>query len=116
MVVARPQCELVVVCVLSSYAPLYLLQLLLEASGGIVEALEDTRYAGNAPVVGFHSLVVVLSRLTLFDLGIGGNKQLIGIGSYGYAVKFVDRYHQRGTDTQVGGDELAVVVATEVYL
>ena len=111
MMIACTQGELVVVDILGTHAPLHLLKLLLEASGGIAEALEDTADAGDVAVLAAHAVLIVAVGLVHLLSRHGGHHELVGIGREGEAVPLVDGHHERGTETQVGRDELTFLVA-----
>ena len=106
MVVTGTQRELVVVDIFCTDAPLNLLQLLLETARSIAKALEDTADGTHVAILFQHSTLIFLSRLTIVLLGNGGNQQLVGIGSNGEAVILIHGNHQRGTQSQVGRQEL----------
>ena len=105
--------ELIVVPILGTHTPLNLLQLFLETIRCIAKALHDTTNRRDVVVVFLHTLLISLGRLAFFLLRIGGNEQLVGIGCECEAVVVVDGNHQRSTQTQVGRNELGVVVAAE---
>ena len=113
MMITGAQGEAVVIVVFGADTPLHLLHFLLETAGGVAEALEDTADARHIVVVLLHTLLIVFSALAVLLLRIGGHEQFIGISGNGEAVVFVDRNHQRGTETQVGRNELTVVAAAE---
>ena len=111
MVITGTQGELVVVDIFGTHAPLNLLQLLLETTRSIAKALEDTGDRTYVVILFDDATLVILGRFTFVLLGNGGHQQLIGIGSNGEAVVFVDRNHERSTDAQVGRQEVGTVVA-----
>ena len=55
-----------------------------------------------------NTALVIFGRFTLVLMGISGHQQLVGIGGDGETIVFVYGNHQRSTQTQVGGDKLAV--------
>ena len=110
MVITGTQGETVVVGVFGTHAPLNFLQFLLEAVGGIVETLEHTRDATHVVVVLYGVGLVILAQGVN---GVGGNQQFVGIGSYRHLIIFIYRKHHRCSQTQVGGDKLAVVASAE---
>ena len=85
---------------------MYLLQFLLEAVRGIAEALEYTADRRYVVVIFLHTLLIVFCALAIFLFRICRHEELVGISSYGEAVVFVDRHHERCTKTKVGRDKL----------
>ena len=110
------QRELVIIDVFGTYAPTYLLHLLAESARRIAETLEDT--ANGRQVI----VVFLLAHLEVFVALIGaldrhgGHERLVGIGCDGEAVVLINGNHQRCTETQVGRDELRIVVTAEIDL
>ena len=113
MMIARTDRELVVVHILGTDAPLDLLQLLLKAARGIAETLEDTTDGTDITVFPTYTVLIVGIALALLLGRNGRHEQFVGIGSDGETVPFIDRYHQRGTQSHVGGQELTLLVAEE---
>ena len=99
--------------IFATYAPLYLLQFFLEAVGGIAETFKNTTYRRHIVIIFLYTLLISLGSFPFVLLRIGRYEQFIGIRRYGKAVIFVDRDHQRGTKTQVGRDEFAVIIAAK---
>ncbi len=97
--------------ILGSNAPLYLLQLLLEAARGIAEALEHSRYGAHITILLDDTCLIVGTALALFLHGDCRDKQLVGVGTDRETVVLVHRNQQRGTQSHICGQELAAVVA-----
>ena len=116
MVVTGANAELVVVYIFSTDTPVYLLKFLLETSRSVAETLEHSGDTARVVVFILHTLLVVLCRFPLFLLRIRRNEQLVCVGRYREAVKFVDRHHQGSTQSHVCWNKLTVVTAAECYL
>ena len=102
--------------ILGTNAPLNLLQLLLEPSRSIAKALKKATNGAYVAVLSAHTILIVAVRLAFLLAGHGGHQQLVGISADGEAVILINRYHQRGTQSQVGRQELTLIVAIEGYL
>ena len=118
VMVATTQHEAVIVGIFASHTPLYLLHLLLEPIGGIMETLEDTCYGRHVVVFLLHAVGVVRLRFTVLGilLGEGGHEEFVGIHCHAELVVFVEGNGHVHTQTQVGGDKLRVVIASVGYL
>ena len=110
MVVAGTERELVMIDIFRTNTPLYLLQLLFKASRCITEALEDTTDSTHITVLPTHTILILAIGLTFILLRHCRHKQFIGISRDGKAVIFIHRNHQRGTQTHIGRQELALVI------
>ena len=108
--------KLIIVYILGTQAVVDFLQLFLETARGIAETLEDTADARNIIILTMHTVFVFRIVLTLFLLRNGRHQILVGIGCQGDAVVLIDRNHQRSTQTHVGWQELAILLAAEVNL
>ena len=116
MVIARTEGELVVIDVLGTDTPLDFLKLFLEAVRGIAEALEHSTDTADIAILTTHTVLVVGVRLTFLLTGHSRHKQLVGISRDRKAVILVDGNHERGTQTEVGGQELTLIVTVKGYL
>ena len=114
--VAYAQEEAVVVAVFGASAHLYLLQFLLETVGGVVETLEDTCYGRDIIILALHAVGVVVHGFAFFLLGVGGHEHLVGISSQREAVVLVEGDGEVKAQSQVGWDELCIVIAAIAYL
>ena len=76
-----------------------------------MEALEDTGNGGHVVVFLLHAGGVVLAGLIGTLHGIGGNEEFVGVGKEAEAVVVIEGDGEVQSQTQVGGDELAVVGA-----
>ena len=112
VVVSGTEAETVIVGVFHTQAPLYLLHLLLETVGCIPETLEDTRYGRHIVILALHAVGIFLLALTFLLFGIGRHEQLVGIGRDGETVIVVERDGEVDTQTEVGGNELCIVIAS----
>ena len=101
MMITAADGELVVINIFGTHAPLYLLQLLLESSGSIAETFENTRNRTYITIFLDNSRLIVGTALAFPLHRHRRYKQLIGICRNGKAVVFINRYEQRGTNTQV---------------
>ena len=116
VVIARANSKLVVVNILATKAPCHLLQFLFQAAGCIAKALKDAVDARHIVVVALQALVEIGGKFVVALDGACGNEQFVGIHGHRKAVVFVDGHHQSAAQTQVGGDEFAVVIAAEINL
>ena len=116
MVITGAERELIIIGVLPTKAPTHLLKLFFKASRSIPEALENTCNARNIIVVFLQPRIIIHLRFVLSLDRTRGNKQLVGVGSNGETVIFIDRYHQRSTQTHVCRDEFAIGIAAEINL
>ena len=116
MMISCTQRELIVIYILRSHAPLYLLQLLLETSRGITETLEDTADGTHITILTTYTILIVGVRLALILYRHRRHKQFVGIGSDGKTVILIHRHHQRCSQTHVCRQELTLFVTVERYL
>ena len=116
MMITGTERKLIIVYILGTQTIVDFLQLFLETARGIAETLEDTADARNIIILTMHTVFIFRIVLTLFLLRNGRHQILVGIGCQGDAVVLVDRNHQRSTQTHVGWQELAILLATESNL
>ena len=113
VMISATQHEAVIVGIFASHAPLYLLHLLLESIGGVIETLEDTRYGRHVIIVLLHTVSVIIVRLAVLGilLGICGYEQFVGIHSHAELVILVEGDSHVQSQTQIGGDKLCIVIS-----
>ena len=92
------------------------MQFLFQSAGRIAKALEDAVDARHIVVVALQAVVEIGGKFVVALNGACGNEQFVGIHGHRKAVVFVDGHHQSAAQTQVGGDEFAVVIAAEINL
>ena len=114
MVVTGTDEEAVVVAVLSTQGPLDFLQFFLEAIGGVVEALEDTRDGRDVVIFLLNARAEFLTGLLCPLHGIGRNQKFIGFCCDTEAVVLVEGNGEIQTQTQVRRDELGILGAAIV--